>query len=98
MDSIMPMMGGLEATRCIRHLGYNGIIIGVTGNISSDEIQDFLNHGADAVLSKPLDIASYDLVVDKLLSKRHKNSIISAVLEDTSEVNEFSNATKITRR
>eukprot|EP00607_Mallomonas_marina_P002733 CAMPEP_0182439296 /NCGR_PEP_ID=MMETSP1167-20130531/86351_1 /TAXON_ID=2988 /ORGANISM="Mallomonas Sp, Strain CCMP3275" /LENGTH=582 /DNA_ID=CAMNT_0024632967 /DNA_START=852 /DNA_END=2600 /DNA_ORIENTATION=- len=68
MDSVMPVMDGLQASNCIRDGGYTGLIIGLTGNVSQDEIEDFLHYGADAVLPKPLDIVSYDLAVTKLLA------------------------------
>ena len=55
MDSIMPRMSGPEATRVIRtQLRYHGSIIGVTGNVLAEDIEDFKRHGADAVLGKPL--------------------------------------------
>jgi CheY-like chemotaxis protein len=56
MDFVMPNMNGPEATRKIRELGYEGIIIGVTGNTLQSDIDEFKLHGANDVLPKPLDI------------------------------------------
>mmetsp|Transcript_9290 Transcript_9290/g.9368 ORF Transcript_9290/g.9368 Transcript_9290/m.9368 type:complete len:126 (+) Transcript_9290:2175-2552(+) len=67
MDSMMPVMDGLEATKEIRDVGYKGLIIGVTGNVTADDIESFLKHGADAVLPKPLDVDGFDVVVERLL-------------------------------
>lgn len=65
MDSIMPRMGGREAIHKIRtQLGYTGIIIGVTGNVLADDIQEFKAHGANAVLGKPLQINELFNVLD----------------------------------
>eukprot|EP01036_Dinobryon_divergens_P017150 gene17150-biopygen15139 len=50
MDSHMPNMDGLSATRAIRSMGYNGIIVGVTGDVMPEDVQLFMNAGADAVL------------------------------------------------
>ena len=33
MDNVMTIMGGLEASKNIRALGYKGKIIGITGNV-----------------------------------------------------------------
>jgi len=59
MDFIMPNMDGPTATARIRALGYNGVIVGVTGNAMQNDIQTFLGKGADKVLNKPLDIDEF---------------------------------------
>ena len=58
MDFFMPKMDGLESSRAIRGLGYKGIIIGLTGNALSEDIEAFINHGADRVLIKPVDMTA----------------------------------------
>jgi CheY-like chemotaxis protein len=54
MDSSMPVMNGLEATTSLRHLGYVGPIIGVTGNMMQEDVDLFLAAGANEVIGKPL--------------------------------------------
>jgi len=56
MDYVMPNMEGPEAVKCIRGLGYKGIIIGVTGNVIASDRDKFINNGANMVLTKPVDI------------------------------------------
>ena len=56
MDYQMPVMDGVTATRCIRKLGYKGLIVAVTGNALSEDVNAFLSNGADIVLTKPLSI------------------------------------------
>jgi CheY-like chemotaxis protein len=56
MDSIMPVLSGIEATRQIRKFGYTGLILGVTGNVLDEQIADFYMVGANGVLAKPLDL------------------------------------------
>ena len=63
MDSSMPFMGGLQATKAIRELGYTGKIFGVTGNAFQSDIDEFEAHGADEVLIKPLSIDKYAYIV-----------------------------------
>ena len=60
MDYQMPVMDGVTATRCIRKLGYKGLIVAVTGNALSEDVSAFLSNGADIVLTKPLSIATFD--------------------------------------
>jgi CheY-like chemotaxis protein len=57
MDFIMPNLDGPSATEQLRQkIGYDGLIIGVTGNALSDEIDYFLRMGADRVLTKPINV------------------------------------------
>ena len=56
MDFMMPKMNGPTATKEIRCLGYEGLIIGVTGNFSPQDLDTFTASGANLVMHKPLDI------------------------------------------
>ena len=58
MDFMMPNMDGPTATKAIRELGYRGVIIGVTGNALPSDIAHFIAHGADTVLTKPVNVTS----------------------------------------
>ena len=54
MDFEMPLLRGPEATRKIRKLGFVGTILGVTGNVLTEDVDFFINNGADEVLAKPV--------------------------------------------
>lgn len=54
MDSVMPVMSGVEATAILRTVGLTVPIIGVTGNALEEDVRAFLNAGANCVLSKPV--------------------------------------------
>ena len=54
MDFEMPVMNGPTATARLRELGYQGLVVGVTGNVLPADVALFKEHGADAVLCKPL--------------------------------------------
>ena len=56
MDFIMPNMDGPTATRIIRGMGFQGVIIGLTGQMQTEDKQCFLDAGADVVLPKPVDV------------------------------------------
>ena len=63
----MPRMRGTEATSKIRALGFEGIVIAVTGNALPDDVKDFLDHGADAVMPKPFDLETFRLLVKEIM-------------------------------
>jgi CheY-like chemotaxis protein len=62
MDFEMPVMNGPTATAKLRALGCTAPIIGITGNVLPTDVQLFKEHGANAVLPKPLKIADLELV------------------------------------
>jgi CheY-like chemotaxis protein len=55
MDFLMVNMNGPDAAGAIRELGFDGPIIGVTG-MMDDELDIFVKHGADLVLTKPVTV------------------------------------------
>lgn len=59
MDVMMPVMGGLEATQCIRALANENAktipIIAMTANAFDDDIQKCLAAGMNAHIAKPID-------------------------------------------
>lgn len=58
-------MCGPVAAKKIRELGYRGLIFGATGNALPEDIQDYLDHGADYVLIKPISITSFKEAYEK---------------------------------
>ena len=56
MDNKMPILNGTDTTRHLRAGGYEGVIIGVTGDALREDQEAFLDAGADLVFSKPVDI------------------------------------------
>ena len=54
MDSVMPNMGGIEACRIIRSLGYDGVVVAITGNILPEDVMEFTLAGADKLIGKPV--------------------------------------------
>lgn len=55
MDVMMPVMGGLEATRQLRAMGVGIPIIAMSANAFKDDVERSLNAGMNAHLSKPID-------------------------------------------
>ena len=52
----MPRMDGPTAVERLRALGYDGLIIGLTGNGMEEDLQYFRNKGVDFVIIKPMKI------------------------------------------
>ena len=71
MDNLMPVMNGLDATRQLRKSGFCHLIVGVTGNVMDDDINEFIDAGADMVLPKPFDMELFDKL---LKSVEHNGS------------------------
>jgi CheY-like chemotaxis protein len=60
MDYEMPVMNGPSATARLRELGCACLIVGVTGNVLSQDVEFFKEMGADAVLPKPIALESFE--------------------------------------
>jgi CheY-like chemotaxis protein len=58
MDYEMPILNGPDATKILRDSGCNVTIIGVTGNVLTEDVHFFVSMGADKVLPKPVNMAS----------------------------------------
>ena len=56
-------MDGPSAAVEMRKLGYNGIIVGVTGNALANDVEHFEKHGANCVLTKPLDMVELNTAI-----------------------------------
>ena len=68
-------MRGRDAARLIREMGYNGAIIGVTGNVLNTDIEDFIAQGADYVIKKPMNTEKFNIAMDCVWQSRRKKSI-----------------------
>lgn len=68
LDNEMPRMKGTDAARKMRELGFCGIILGVTGNTLTSDIEEFRACGVDRVLSKPLTLPVFKSAYTELAS------------------------------
>jgi signal transduction histidine kinase/ActR/RegA family two-component response regulator len=60
MDYEMPVMNGPTASSLIRQLGCDAFIVGITGNVLSDDVQYFKSKGANAILPKPVRLSDLE--------------------------------------
>ena len=63
MDNLMPRMNGPTACREMRALGFKSPIIGLTGHALAEDVSDYIAHGANAVLTKPLNLMQFNEVL-----------------------------------
>jgi CheY-like chemotaxis protein len=66
MDRNMPKLNGLLATSELRSRGYNKLVVGLTGSAFDDEVNEFLQHGADVVFSKPFTAQCMNALIDHI--------------------------------
>jgi CheY-like chemotaxis protein len=56
LDGSMPVLSGYQAARILRHIGVTLPIIGVSANALAEDRRAFIAAGADAFVSKPVDM------------------------------------------
>ncbi|KAK6911275.1 Signal transduction response regulator, receiver domain [Dillenia turbinata] len=66
MDMEMPVMNGLEATKELRAIGVEAMIVGVTARSSETEKQAFMEAGLNECIAKPLNMEKAKSLVKKL--------------------------------
>tara|TARA_R110001606_G_scaffold215047_3_gene362940 strand:+ start:3213 stop:3998 length:786 start_codon:yes stop_codon:yes gene_type:complete len=91
MDIQMPKMDGYEATRIIRASGISEEtlpIIAITANAFRDDIQNCLDAGMQAHISKPVDIADLQSVVQHWLMRKKSVDIGSATKDIPSSLSD----------
>lgn len=77
LDSAMPNLTGPEAAEQLRNMGYKGRIIGVTGNARAVDIEEFISHGADLVILKPLKADMISDIINEISTTRRAKWVIS---------------------
>ena len=70
MDMQMPLMGGEEATRLIRHAGIEVPIIAVTANVMSEDVERYKKAGCQALLGKPVVQSEFLAILNRFANVR----------------------------
>ena len=64
MDQMMPKMDGKVCVARLRAMGYNNLVIGLTGAALDEDKRKFMEAGADCVFPKPLRQVQIDAILD----------------------------------
>eukprot|EP01138_Halocafeteria_seosinensis_P003073 gb/GECG01003141.1/.p1 GENE.gb/GECG01003141.1/~~gb/GECG01003141.1/.p1 ORF type:complete len:1053 (+),score=138.01 gb/GECG01003141.1/:1-3159(+) len=70
MDYSMPRMSGPEAVKEIRKLGYEGAVIGITGNANQEDQKTFRDAGTDSILWKPINAKMLEDAIRQVFDTR----------------------------
>lgn len=68
-DASMPVMDGYESVAAMRSQGISQRIVGLTGNAAANDVQKFVDAGADVVLTKPVSSALLLAELDRVANK-----------------------------
>lgn len=71
MDHMMPKMDGIETTKKLRGMEYNGTIVALTANAIVGNDAMFIQNGFDGFVSKPIDVRELDVVLKKFVRDHH---------------------------
>jgi len=77
MDYMMPEMDGIQATKILRNMGYNEPIIALTANALIGQAEEFIRNGFDSFVSKPIQTAHLNAVLNKYIRDKQPPEIIA---------------------
>jgi HPt (histidine-containing phosphotransfer) domain-containing protein len=99
MDIQMPIINGIEATKEIRKLAYDGIIIACTANTDTQDFEEFQKAGMNDILVKPFKKQDIQNMINKWSSvinisatenhRRKKYSFVENIEFSDNSVNEL---------
>lgn len=76
MDIQMPVMNGCEAAKAIRNCGHPQAgfipIVAMSANAFAEDVQEAMNAGMNAYLTKPVDAKLLEKTLVRILSEREE--------------------------
>ena len=78
MDHMMPGMDGMETTKRLRLMGYQGPIVALTANTVKGMKEMFLNNGFSSFLSKPVDLSEMDKYLRRYIRDKQTPEVLEA--------------------
>ena len=70
VDNIMLKMNGPEATKLLRSKGFANYIVGVSGNMMADDVQEFHESGCSHFLGKPVEMIKLENIFVELCNNQ----------------------------
>ena len=78
MDQMMPGLNGDQALKIIRDLGYTHPIVVLTANAMIGQSDDFIQLGFDGFISKPIQTAHLNSILNKHIRDKQPPEVIKA--------------------
>ena len=78
MDHFMPKMDGMQATKILRDIGYQGPIVALTANAMIGQAEIFIEKGFNGFISKPIDIHQLDTILNKFVRDTQSPQVVEA--------------------
>ena len=78
MDHMMPKMDGMEATKIIRDMGYEGTIVALTANAVAGSAEAYLQGGFDDFISKPIDVRHLNMILNKYIRDKQPEDVLES--------------------
>ncbi|KAF8332759.1 uncharacterized protein EI90DRAFT_3288937, partial [Cantharellus anzutake] len=75
LDNQMPHLSGVEMTKRLRKFGRRDLIIGVTGNATTEDQKEYVEAGADHVLTKPVREENLKAMLPERLEPRQMSAV-----------------------
>ena len=60
----------------MRDAGFQGLVIGVTGNVMKDNINEYIASGAKSVISKPVSTEKIKIIIESLFFASDVNRLL----------------------
>jgi len=89
VDNVMPNLNGELLSKILRGMGYQGLIVGITGNGLQQDIDHYLENGADYVFIKPFTKSNLTALMD-FIEREGYESKDDRVIVDNNGVLEWS--------
>jgi len=87
---MMPKMDGMEATKIMRGMDYNGPIVALTANAMAGQAEMLLANGFDGFISKPIDIRQLNVLLNKLIRDKYPPETIEAARKQKEKLEQYS--------
>ncbi|MCL2053240.1 MAG: ATP-binding protein [Oscillospiraceae bacterium] len=86
MDHMMPKMDGIETTKRLRSMGYDGTIIALTANALTGNSEMFKQNNFDDYVPKPIDAQHLDDVLNKFIRDKHAEETVRYAEDEADEI------------
>jgi CheY-like chemotaxis protein len=83
MDYEMPRMNGPTAASVLRDMGCKVPVIGITGNVLSEDKDNFKSHGAVEVLTKPMTLSQLETTINELNSRLPQINFMASAVDQS---------------